>query len=524
MNTWYVRPDASHNITRNGTSYKNAWGGWGEIVWGGAGVAPTDTLVLCGTHVYSSNIVIGTHGATSESQRVTLSGDYQNDPGFLGLTGTAFFNFNGSYTILEKLKLRGEASSVIYYSAVDAGIVSECDIASDSGATTQTLISIAHNNNINSLTITKNYLHDAKGILGSSGRAIGLLAVTASRTYANMTIENNFIERCPDFGIRISIETAAADTSIFNNVRIVGNTVRDCGANGILVRSGPADIVTLPSIYSTGLLVYDNTVQRCGTIAGANGSGGGISVTGFASPIIVRNKVSDTYVTGAGIQTAKNTNTYIAFNDIRRIRSGTPTAKFNSGFPIDGNGIFLDNLTNGGIAEGNYIEGLISTGITNSGTGLAFWDCQNAIYRSNIVVDCYRGASYGATSESNNSFLNNTFFDCEVGIIKIGTSILTSNITARDNVMINCNTGIMCGLNPSINESYSTFINNPTLVSGIAEGVGSVAESGENVIMQYPSIGSSLLNNGSNSGYSRDAFGKQASGHRGAISLATFRG
>jgi hypothetical protein len=84
MTTWYVRPNTSHNATRNGTSYANAWGGWSEIVWGASGVKTGDDLYVCGAHVYATGITVGVH--TAVVAPVTIRGDLAADPGSISFT------------------------------------------------------------------------------------------------------------------------------------------------------------------------------------------------------------------------------------------------------------------------------------------------------------------------------------------------------------------------------------------------------------------------------------------------------
>src|SRR5690242_4872329 len=98
MTTWYVRPDTSHSGTRNGTSYATAWGGWTEIVWGVSGVNAGDTLYVCGTHAYTASIAVGTHGATSNANRVTIRGDYPSAAGNINLSVVGWFDAGKSYT------------------------------------------------------------------------------------------------------------------------------------------------------------------------------------------------------------------------------------------------------------------------------------------------------------------------------------------------------------------------------------------------------------------------------------------
>jgi hypothetical protein len=88
---WYVRPAGGDYGLENGTSYENAWDGLEKVVWGTGGVQPGDNLWVCGTHVRREvargNLVLGGRvypiSGTSDDQRVTIRGDFPNDPGIV---------------------------------------------------------------------------------------------------------------------------------------------------------------------------------------------------------------------------------------------------------------------------------------------------------------------------------------------------------------------------------------------------------------------------------------------------------
>ena len=123
MAEWFVRPDASHSGTRDGTSYDYAWGGWSAIVWGGgSGVAAGDTLYVCGAHSYSAQITIGAHGALVSS-RTTIRGDYASDPGALVFTGSSWLFIGRDYTTIQNLTITAGTAYCIYlYGALLTGV------------------------------------------------------------------------------------------------------------------------------------------------------------------------------------------------------------------------------------------------------------------------------------------------------------------------------------------------------------------------------------------------------------------
>ena len=88
---WFVRPAGGSYGSEDGSSYQNAWDGLRNVVWGPSGVKAGDTLYVCGLHVYDltnrANLVsqadITPVSGTSESARVTIRGDYSDDPGIV---------------------------------------------------------------------------------------------------------------------------------------------------------------------------------------------------------------------------------------------------------------------------------------------------------------------------------------------------------------------------------------------------------------------------------------------------------
>jgi hypothetical protein len=89
---WYVRPADGSYGAGDGTSYADAWNGLLNVVWGLDGVCPGDTLWICGLHIHNliqakshidKQADIDLISGTSESARVTIRGDYPNDPGIV---------------------------------------------------------------------------------------------------------------------------------------------------------------------------------------------------------------------------------------------------------------------------------------------------------------------------------------------------------------------------------------------------------------------------------------------------------
>ena len=74
---WYVRPTAS--IEGNGKSYETAWRGFDKIVWGGGGVNPGDTLMVCGTHTQEMSVPI----SGEKDNKIEINGLDPGDPGII---------------------------------------------------------------------------------------------------------------------------------------------------------------------------------------------------------------------------------------------------------------------------------------------------------------------------------------------------------------------------------------------------------------------------------------------------------
>ncbi len=463
MTTWYVRPDASHNGIRNGTSFGTAWGSWAEITWGGTGVVAGDTLYVCGSHAYTASIAVGAHGASSNANRVTIRGDYASSAGVINFSAAGWFDAGRNYTTLKSIQINSASVgyNCIYISAKTGFVVDGCTVVGgDSGVT------LASNTAFTSCNVTNNTIY------GQTTAGVNQSIATASIVSAGIVVAGNTVYGTGLYGIQLSISStnSAWITSQLTDYLVANNIVYGTPGPSIYLRTCNNDQVTPPAIYSPGLLVSGNTIYNCGTAAGPNGNHGGISVSGFSSPIISNNTVRNTYVTGAGVQTAKNISPQILFNTISGIRSGTPASGFQNGLPIDGCGIFLDNLTIGGLAFGNHISDLISTGVQNSGAGLSFWTARDAKYIGNVVVDCYVGANYGHASETGNQILNNTFIRCNTGIDRIGTAALSGNITVKNNILLNCATGFSSGTNPSITADYNCLHGFVTDYAGVVPG------------------------------------------------------
>ncbi|HTJ55864.1 MAG TPA: right-handed parallel beta-helix repeat-containing protein, partial [Nitrosospira sp.] len=403
------------------------------------------------------------HGATSDSNRVVIRGDYATSPGTIAFSASGWLDAVRKYTTFKSITITSTAEGYnCIYASGSAGIVVDgCTLTGgNAGVVLPGTVAFT------SATI-KNCI-----MTGQTTAGIAQSVTAASLVSSGITVTGNTIHDTSLYGIYFAITStnSAWTSSTFVNYLIANNTVYNTPSSSIYARACHNDFVTAPTVYSPGLVMSGNTVYNCGTIAGPSGDHGGLLVSGFVSPVITNNIVRDTYVTGAGLQTSKNKYPLITFNTITGIRAGTEAAAFQNGFPIDGCGIFFDNLTIGGLAYGNYISDLISTGIPNSGTGLTFWNCSGSKFIGNIVENCFTGASYGKSSETDNHLLNNTFINCSYGVSKIGTDALTGNVTVKNNLLHNCSAGFSIGANPSITADYNNVYGSMNPYVGISAG------------------------------------------------------
>lgn len=418
-----------------------------------------DTLYVCGAHVISSAISsVGAHGGTSNNP-VTIRGDYGPEPGSMIFQAWTYFEANAPWTTISKLaitKLVAGAHAVAVRS--DGLRVRDCTITGGVGGV------YADNVPVTLLEVT------GCDISGTTEAAVRYMLTSGGLTASGINISNNNVHDHEKFGIDVRMASTAGVTSYISNVKLNHNTVYNTVYTSISF-GGSSVNPGKPSIYHPGVEVIGNDVHDCGHPPGPLGNHGGLGITGAVCPVIYNNRVRDCYVTGGGIQTQRNLNPVICFNTITGIRSGSPTSHFQNGLPIDGNGVFFDNDTVGGVAYGNYISDLVTTGNIGSGAGLAIWDCQGVTYFGNIVENVACGAFYGSATETGNAIYNNTVINSTVGIHKVGTTTPAGIILVKNNILKSCTTGFdsVTG-NPMIDADYNCIHGSTTPYSVIPAG------------------------------------------------------
>ena len=460
MADWFVREDSTHGGTNAGTSYANAWQGWGAIVWGVSGVKAGDTLYVCGTHARNMTDT-GAHGGTS-SLPVTIRGDYSGDPGTILMSSWGRFNVAVAWTTILNLTVATSVTGdVAIYVTADGVRVTGCTVTGGLGGIYSAQGAIT--------------LFEVTGctVSGTSDMGIRYMLTTESSTSTGINFSDNLVHDTNGFGIDVRV---TGNTSYINDVKIRNNEVYNTRQSSISFAGTMLGSPDIPSIYSSGLEIVGNYVHDCGRTAGDSGSHGGLHVTGSGEALICANRVVACYATGAGIQTLRNRNAVICFNHIEGIRSGTPTSLYIGGLPIDGNGIFFDNGTRGGTAFGNYITDLITTGYPGSGCGITIWDCTDVTYYGNVVENAACGVFYGYSTETRNRIYNNTFINCTLGAYKHGNSIPAGVTEIKNNILYNCATGFHSyDANPMIDNDYNCIYGSATTYSVITAGANDIS-------------------------------------------------
>jgi hypothetical protein len=93
---WFVRPYGTNYGAKDGKSYESAWSGFDQVVWGQNGVKAGDTLWVCGLHdtPFHNKLTAGASG-NSDSERITIRGDYPKDPGIIWIAALKYKGTSG---------------------------------------------------------------------------------------------------------------------------------------------------------------------------------------------------------------------------------------------------------------------------------------------------------------------------------------------------------------------------------------------------------------------------------------------
>lgn len=302
----------------------------------------------------------------------------------------------------------------------------ECEIK-DCAVSQKAAISIQGTAAHSRLTIDNCDIHD-------NNRGIALLVNGATLTYEDITIKNSNIYNQADSGVRFTTETGGLDSRI-NNFILDNNHIFDNGGQGFrIATTNEADINSDTTIWSTGLVVINNTVNGNGTYGG---SASGILYAGSDGGIIYNNTSYDNWVNGALIGGTRNKNITVE----RNICYGSKSAN-----DIDGAGIFLDRFTHDSRVIGNTVYNCPGvSGVENSGQGIAVFRADGNLIAGNDIYNCKHGATFGGTETDTNIFTLNTVDGCsDRGVFCRSTepTNAATSVTIKENVIINNQIGI----------------------------------------------------------------------------------
>lgn len=314
----------------------------------------------------------------------------------------------------------------ITYSSVDAHgvyIDGDDDITLDgltctgTGSTDRSCVSLLGSVACDRITVQNSSLS------GATYYGISYQVSGAALAIAGPTITDNEIFDNDAGGIRLTIESAGYATSKFSGPTITDNNVYNFSKTengaGIWVRTG--DPAAAPTVFSTGVVITDNTVSDMGTASfGVNG----INCGNCDGAVITDNTVEDAYVAGAGITTLGTINSRISGNTVRRISSN------NS---IDGGGIFADLYSDSNVIERNFIEDCETAGNdNNSGQGIGLFSAASNRITANIIRNCKVGIGWSGTRTDLNEIHHNDISHASVAGIGKGTVEPTNVTTALD--------------------------------------------------------------------------------------------
>lgn len=280
---WVVRPGNYSYGSNDGTSYGNAWPGFGKVIWGPGGVREGDTLFVCGTHV--ETLVVGSSG--TDANKIIIRGDHPQEAGVLDMI----------YSAESCLDMSGKSNIIVYSltmkrtsnHAVSMQGTYNCEVRN----CTFTRVGRATGSNYtidgrycSGATIAGNRISNfegyspAHGIIVNTGPA-GIVPATSR-------VEGNRIEAIEGDGITAGSNVVVADNVIWGllnladhsdgivvqgfNVAVARNTVSDC-TQCIYVDTFD---------YASNARSVCNNVDIWGNLVFATTYGAGVGVTGIS--------------------------------------------------------------------------------------------------------------------------------------------------------------------------------------------------------------------------------------------------
>ncbi len=304
---WYVRPGNNSYGSNDGTSYENAWPGFGRVIWGAAGVREGDSLFVCGTHI--ETLYVGGSGA--DANKILIRGDNPREQGVIDMNYSADFCLNMAgrsnivvYSLLMKrpnshaLIMQGTANCEVRnctFTLVGRATASNytidgrfCSGASISGNRISNFEgnSPAHGIIVN--TGQPGFAPATSRVEGNRVEAIGGDGITAGNNVVvadnvvwgllntvdhsdgivvqgfNVTAARNTVSDCTQCIYVDAFDYGGSAQSVCNNIDIWGNLIfaTTYGA-GVGVTGISVDAETGGAAAVNGLRIYNNTVADC---------------------------------------------------------------------------------------------------------------------------------------------------------------------------------------------------------------------------------------------------------------------
>lgn len=456
MATWYVRPTTGHNSTRNGTSYSTAWGTWAEIVWGVSGVAPGDTLYICGTHTASANYTPGVHGAVNENGRVYIKGNYEPDPGKIIFTD-GFFNHARAYTEISDLILVGALNTTVIFMHGSATYCNYRNLhITANGGAHMNLWAIDGQNHSNILIDSCVFTGKTYSGAGNNSAIYYYLEATnATGSVSNITITNNLF---------VDLDTARAAVHLrtdsdVNVASVISGVV--CDYNIFRrIKGKPFEITNGVDILShgAGLKVRYNDMEDCAR-DGQSDTLGGCTFYGFGpSTSLGRPEISyNRFVNVSGRAGAVNV-FYGPFDIHHNYANGIYSKE------IDGNGILIDHGCNDTNAWANEMHNLPgSAGNDNSGCAIMVLDATNVRIWGNLFSNVNVGMHIGPAGTGQSCLLyNNTIVGINLYAIDLSQFATEAAAVVKNNIFIGATPSVVSVRNGGgawSLENYNCFYN-----------------------------------------------------------------
>lgn len=239
--------------------------------------------------------------------------------------------------------------------------------------------------------------------------------------------------------------SAAALLSLDSTLAIAGNTIADCGNNGILVwRSAPAD---------DGSQVAGNRIWNIRADAGGRGqNGNGVNVFRAGGVLVTDNRISE-----------------CAYSAVRGNAASNLTVTGNHCTGLGEVAIYAEFAFTGALIANNLIDGAAcGVSVTNFNEGGRL-----AVVQGNLIRNLKRRESEpvdkrgeGIAVEADTTVNGNTIENAETCGIWLGTGSYMRDLTATGNLIRSTPVGILISADPAAGRALVTG----NLISGTRDG------------------------------------------------------